>query len=137
MESEKKAASSLAGGEGCDLSDAIDQFIGDAIANGAIEINGDDTIQWCKPALKQTLVSSLAGCGYHIAALSPEVPARERVTDLVQRIKYQVECSSGNLIKSGADSDMVRICLSHFNDLADEVGAFTPRHEAPASEGDA
>jgi hypothetical protein len=40
---------------------------------------------------------------------------------LAHNIRYQVICSSANLIKSGADKDMVRICLSHFNDLADEV----------------
>ncbi|MBB4799705.1 hypothetical protein HNP32_003465 [Brevundimonas bullata] len=65
-------------GEGaCSLSDAIDQFIGDAIANGSVETDRDGVIEWCKPALEQTLVSSLAGCGYGLAALTPrhEAPA--------------------------------------------------------------
>jgi hypothetical protein len=45
---------------------------------------------------------------------------------LAGEIRYQVKCSSANLIKSGADKQMVKICLSHFNDLADRVAALRP-----------
>lgn len=55
----------------CDLPDAIDQVISDAIENDSIEI--DDCgrgITWCKPALSDTVISSLAKCGYEIVHIS-------------------------------------------------------------------
>jgi hypothetical protein len=58
---------------------------------------------------------------------SPVVPVGSGEADkLAGEIRYQVECSSANLIKSGADKQMVEICLSHFNDLADRVAALRP-----------
>lgn len=55
---------------------------------------------------------------------------------LAERIKYQVECSSANLIKFGSDKDMVAICLGHFNDLANEVAALSTTTPARAEAQD-
>ncbi|MGN7099345.1 hypothetical protein [Brevundimonas diminuta] len=79
----REEAPAEAGESAAELQDAVDQFISDAIANGSVEIDGQDAITWTRPDLVRTLVESMAGCGYAITPYGEttlaSIPALERI----------------------------------------------------------